>query len=301
MMEGIEMIDIDKLVKSYGKNKVLKEASFHVKENEIFGLLGPNGAGKTTILECVEGLRNYDSGEIKVAGLDPEEAIKRGLIGIQLQSSSLPSSITAVDALKLFCKWKGVPPRYDLLDLFGSKDIYNKQYKTMSTGQKRRLHLALALVHDPKIVFLDEPTAGLDVEARVVLHNQIKNLKEKGVTIILASHDMAEVEALCDRVGILVNGKIKKIGTPSEIVLEVRRETIIKIKLDRKMKDTRFNNLQLQNYNDDYYYYFRTDDILEGLNELTDYIKKNAYKLIDISIDKPTLEERFIQIAEEVN
>lgn len=131
----------------------------------------------------------------------------------------------------------------------------------MSTGQKRRLHLALALAHNPKILFLDEPTAGLDVEARVSLHDEIRKLKQNGVTVILASHDMAEVEALCDRVAILVDGSIRKIGTPSEIVLEVKRETVICVKVDKYLEGVLFDHLQLREKRDGYLYY-NTDDPL---------------------------------------
>ena len=172
------MIEVRGITKRYGNKEVLKNVSFKIEENEVFALLGPNGAGKTTMLECMEGLRGYDEGEIKLMGLSPEEVVKKGIAGIQLQSSSLPDNICAKEAMSLFCTWRGISPRYDLLDVFGLKEISCKQYKTMSTGQKRRLHLALALAHDPKILFLDEPTAELDVEARVALHDQIRKLKQ---------------------------------------------------------------------------------------------------------------------------
>ncbi len=292
------MIEVKKIVKRYGSKEVLKRISFEVEENEIFALLGPNGAGKTTTLECMEGLRGYDEGEIRLMGLCPEEAVKKGIMGIQLQSSSLPSNICAKDAMTLFCLWSGVSPRYDLLDVFGLRDVETKQYKTMSTGQKKRMHLALALAKDPKIVFLDEPTAGLDVEARVSLHGEIRKLKQNGVTIILASHDMAEVEVLCDRVGILVDGSIRKIGTPSEIVLEVKRETTIKVRVDKEIDLVQFNHLQLQERCNGYLHY-KSDNPIEGLLALLQYIKNNNYELLDLSIDKPTLEERFIEIARE--
>lgn len=292
------MIEVSAVTKQYGDKEVLKKVSFEIKENEIFALLGPNGAGKTTILECMEGLRKYDNGEIKLMGLDPEEIGKKGFVGIQLQSSSLPNHITAKDAMKLFCIWNGVNPRYDLLGSFELKEIDRKPYKAMSTGQKRKLHLALALANDPKILFLDEPTAGLDVEARVSLHKEIRKLKQKGVTIILASHDMAEVESLCDRVAILVEGSIRKIGTPSEIVLEVRKDTIIKLRLNKILDVFPFQHVQLQKESNGYLH-FVTDDPLQGLIELLQYTKDNNYELLDLSIDKPTLEERYIEIAKE--
>ena len=292
------MIEVREVTKRYGNKEVLKNVSFRIEENEIFALLGPNGAGKTTMLECMEGLRGYDAGGIRLMGLTSEEVVKKGVAGIQLQLSSLPDHISAKDAMNLFCIWNGISPRNDLLQIFGLDDIERKHYKTMSTGQKRKLHLALALAHNPKILFLDEPTAGLDVEARIALHDEIRKLKKNGVTIILASHDMAEVEALCDRVGILVDGSIRKIGTPGEIILEVKQEIIIKIKVDKQMNELPFTHIQLRNESNGYLHY-RTDDPLQGLMELLQYIKDNNFALQDLSIEKPTLEERFIKIAKE--
>lgn len=290
------MIQVKDLKKRYGKNEILKGVSFDVKENEIFGLLGPNGAGKTTTLECMEGLRKFDNGIISICGKSPQKASSEHLIGVQLQSSSLPSGINVKDAMTLFCTWNGISPRIDLLETFELNGMLKKTYKELSTGQKRKLHLALALSHKPKVLFLDEPTAGLDVQARVGLHSEIKKLRQQGVTIILASHDMAEVAALCDRIGILVNGKIRKIGTPNEIVLEVKRETIIKVKIDGKIDSNRLSALIPVNEVNGYYFY-KTENILDGLENLIVYIKQERLSLIDLVLDKPTLEERYVEIS----
>lgn len=186
-------IEIHDLKISYGDHVVLKGLNFNVLEGEIFALLGINGAGKTTTLECLESLRRYDSGSIKV----------NGTMGIQLQCASLPANIKPMEAIKLFSKWNKATINYEMLNALGIGDLEKKKYEDMSMGQKRRLHLALALISNPDIVFLDEPTAGLDVEGRISLHEQIRKLKNQGKTIILASHDMAEVESLCDRIAIL--------------------------------------------------------------------------------------------------
>ncbi len=290
------MIKVSHLIKHYGQTQVLKDVSFQVHENEIFGLLGPNGAGKTTTLECIEGLRSFDGGTIQVASLNPHQAIKEKIMGIQLQSSSLPGNISAKDAMTLFCKWNNNEPRFDLLKTFGFDGMFHKPYKSMSTGQKRRLHLALALAHNPKVIFLDEPTAGLDVEARVALHQQLKKLKEQGITMILASHDMSEVYDLCDRVAILVDGEIKKIGTPDEIILEVERETIIKAKIDGEIEASQWKHLNpIPQKNG--YIQFKCDDLTQTLETLLATIKEHQCRLIDLSVNKPTLEERFIEIA----
>ena len=186
-------IEVKELKKNYGSHTVLKGINFNVIKGESFALLGINGAGKTTTLECIEGLKKYDSGNI----------IVNGKMGIQLQSASLPEHIRAMEAVWLFAKWNKVKINDSMLTSLGIAEFGKKQYLELSTGQKRRLHLALALIPDPEIIFLDEPTAGLDVEGRILLHEEIRKLKEQGKTIIMSSHDMAEVESLCDRIAIL--------------------------------------------------------------------------------------------------
>lgn len=155
-------IQVDCLVKNYGANRVLKGLTFQVEKGEIFALLGVNGAGKTTTLECMEKLRTYDGGSITI----------NGRMGIQLQSASLPSHIKPMEAIRLFAMWNKVKPNKEMLEALGIDELGKKQYVQLSTGQNRRLHLALALTGDPEILFLDEPTAGLDVEGRVSLHDQ---------------------------------------------------------------------------------------------------------------------------------
>ena len=177
-------IQVRGLKKSYGSHMVLNGIDVQIEKGEIFALLGVNGAGKTTTLECIEGLRRYDSGSIMV----------NGRMGIQLQSSSLPAHIKPMEAVKLFAKWHKTTIDHAMLEALGIKEMEKKQYIQLSTGQKRRLHLALSLINDPDVVFLDEPTAGLDVEGRLSLHEQIRKLSAHGKTIVLASHDMAEVE-----------------------------------------------------------------------------------------------------------
>jgi len=294
------VITVKNLKKNYGKETVLKGIEFTVNEKEIFALLGPNGAGKTTTLECMEGLRDYDEGEIRILEESPKKALKNGTIGIQLQSSSLPNNITVKDAMQLFCYWNQITFREDLLERFGIKALENKPYKALSTGQKRKLHLALGLTHEPKVLFLDEPTAGLDVEARAHLHREIKKLKEKGTTIILASHDMAEVENLCDRIGIIVQGKMRAIGNPKEIVEEVEKDQWVEVQWKGNLPEMNFANLSdhqmIQGV-----HRFRTEKRLEGLREILDFTEKNGLNLSDIRLRKPSLEERFMEIAKEGN
>lgn len=264
-------IRVDGIIKSYGNNPVIKGISFNVTQGEIFALLGTNGAGKTTTLECIEGLRKYDSGTVTV----------NGKIGVQLQSSSLPANIKVTEAMKLFSKWSKVTVDNALFTAFGLDELKNKQYKDMSTGQKRRLHLALALIGNPDIVFLDEPTAGLDVEGRVSLHEQIRKLKAEGKTIIMASHDMAEVESMCDRIAILKNGNIAFLGTASELTVQIGMQCTIHIKTD-KGEDI-----------------FTSDNIGETLLTQLENYKKRKIAVLDVKIERATLEQRFIDIARE--
>lgn len=264
-----DAIQVRELKKSYGSHIVLKELDFQIESGEIFALLGVNGAGKTTALECIEGLRKYDSGMIAV----------NGKMGIQLQSSSLPAHIKSMEAVKLFAKWNKAKIDYSMLDVLGIKEIEKKQYIQLSTGQKRRLHLALALISDPDIIFLDEPTAGLDVEGRLSLHEQIRKLKSQGKTIVLASHDMAEVETLCDRIAILNNGNIVFCGTASELTDKVGRKYYIHIKTQQGDST------------------FETDNIEDTLISLLGELKQKKIHVLDIKVDRGTLEQHFIEMA----
>ena len=262
-------IEVRGLEKKYGSKMVLKGLDLQIEKGEIFALLGVNGAGKTTTLECIEGLRKYDGGTV----------IVNGKMGIQLQSSSLPAHIKPMEAIKLFAKWNQTSIDNAMLKALGIKEIEKSQYLQLSTGQKRRLHLALALIGNPDIIFLDEPTAGLDVEARLALHEQIRNLKSQAKTIVLASHDMAEVEALCDRIAILNSGKIVFCGTPSELTDKVGRRYYIHLKTQEAEKS------------------FETTNIEDTLISLLTEFKQKKIQVLDIKVDRGTLEEHFIKMA----
>lgn len=262
-------IQIDRLKKSYGDHMVLKGLNFKVIKGEIFALLGVNGAGKTTALECIESLRKYDSGSITV----------NGRMGIQLQSASLPAHIKTMEAVRLFAKWNKTKIDHDMLAALGINELAKKLYTELSTGQKRRLHLALALISDPDIVFLDEPTAGLDVEGRISLHDQIRKLKALGKTIILASHDMAEVESLCDRIAILNDGNIVFWGTVAELTSKIGKRYTLHLKTEQGDEN------------------FETDNIGDTMLTLLEDFKQRGIDVLDISISRGTLEQHFIDIA----
>lgn len=281
-------VKIQGLTKSYGNNNVIKGISFCVNRGEIFALLGANGAGKTTTLECIEGIRRYDSGYITLDGK----------IGVQLQSSSLPKNIKVIEAMNLFCRWNKEALNKESIYNFGLNDIKNKKYMELSTGQKRRLHLALAMIGNPDIIFLDEPTAGLDVEGRVLIHEEIRKLKHHGKTIVLASHDMAEVESLCDRIAILKNGKIAFCGTANELTAEAGDQSNIYIKTASTLGKINLNESEYKG-EEHGYYIFTTKNISDAILELLTVIKQNKKSVLDIKIERPTLEKKFMDIAKE--
>lgn len=279
-------IRVSNLKKKYGNITVLKGISFNVEEGEIFALLGTNGAGKTTTLECIEGIRKYDGGEISTDGK----------IGVQLQSSSLPIGIKGLEALNLFAKWNNTNVDHEFANRLGLNEIMKKEYKSMSTGQKRRLHLALAMTGNPDIVFLDEPTAGLDVEARVALHEEIRRLKSEGKTIIMATHDMAEVENLCDRLAILKDGEIAFIGLVNELTSHMEKTYKIHLKLDKSLEGLKFETCSYSGMEKGYYT-FETNKIDEGLLELLTLAKIEQAMVYDVKIENTSLEDRFMDIA----
>ena len=292
------VLEIKNLIKSYSDREVLHGISFDVTEGDIFALLGSNGAGKTTTLECIEGLRRYDNGEVLFFGKELGRKNLYKQIGIQLQSTALPSNITVMEAYRLFCKANRVKPDRSLPERFGLDKIQNKQYGSMSTGQKRRLHLALALVHNPGVVFLDEPTAGLDVEGQVALHEEILRLKERGTTVIMTSHNMAEVEKLCDRIAIIRDGRVGFIGKPEDFIAAYEETTEIALKTELGYRK---EELEYGEYvkNENGYDIYHTDHLPEALFELLQNRKQQGNKVLDIRINHSSLEDRFMEFSKE--
>lgn len=264
-----DALQVRGLRKSYGKKEVLKGIDLCIRKGEIFALLGVNGAGKTTALECIEGLRKYDGGNISISGS----------MGIQLQSASLPAHIKGMEAVHLFAKWNKAAADTSMLAALGVNSLANKQYQEMSTGQKRRLHLALALISDPDIVFLDEPTAGLDIEGRISLHEYIRTLKAQGKTVLLASHDMAEVESLCDNIAILKDGRIAFAGTVSELTEAVGKHYNICIKTSQGTET------------------FEADNIGESLISILEGYQEKNMDIQDVQVNRGSLEQHFVRIA----
>jgi ABC-2 type transport system ATP-binding protein len=295
------VIEVKDFRKAYGTYVAVDGISFAAKQGEIFGLLGPNGAGKTSTLECLEGLRAPSGGSLRVVGLDPasESRKLRNLIGVQLQSSGLPESITPDEAMKFFCAYHNVAPRFDLLERLGLVEKRNTQFYELSAGQQRRLVLALAVAHNPQVLFLDEPTAGLDVATRVELHGMMRELQAGGTTIILATHDMAEAEQMSDRVAILLKSKIVSIGTPLEITATGAGLTKISVRTQSSSlsaADVTFPAVSQHTLKDEYNIYF-SSDIGPTVSAIIAQISANGDTLIDLRVERPSLEDRFLEIT----
>ncbi len=215
-------IEVFDLVKSYGSLRAVDGVSFTVAHGEFFGILGPNGAGKTTTLEIIEGIRRADSGEVRVLGASPwpRNADLLPRIGVQLQASSFFDKLTAREQIEAFGALYGVPAReaVEWLDLVGLADKADTLENRLSGGQRQRLSIACALVHDPEVVFLDEPTAALDPQARRNLWDVISGIQARGTTVVYTTHYLDEAEALCDRVAIMDAGRIHAMDTPAALV-----------------------------------------------------------------------------------
>lgn len=218
------ILKVENLQKSYGDKQVVKGISFEVEKGEIFGILGPNGAGKTTTLEMIEALRPIDGGEVLLDGLDVKkqpQAVKE-IIGIQLQSSAFFDKINLVEQLQMFASFYGT--KINAMELLEDVELTDKAtsyVEKMSGGQKQRFSIATALVNNPRILFLDEPTTGLDPQARRHLWDLIKKIQKRGITVILTTHYMDEAELLCDRVAVMDNGEIIALDSPHALIKQL--------------------------------------------------------------------------------
>ncbi len=215
------VIRVQDLRKAYGRTLAVDGVSFEVARGEIFGLIGPNGAGKTTTMECVEGLRAADSGTIRVLGLDPRRDVRalQQRLGVQLQEAQLQKRITVREAVGLWAALYRAPVDGDrLLDQLGLREKQHAWFMNLSGGQKQRLLIALALINDPEVVFLDELTTGLDPQARRAIWDLVRGIRARGATVFLTTHLMEEAERLCDRVAIIDRGRLVDLGTPAELI-----------------------------------------------------------------------------------
>jgi ABC-2 type transport system ATP-binding protein len=237
---GEPIIQVEDLFKSYGAVEAVRGVSFAVEEGEVFGLLGPNGAGKTSCVEILEGLRTADRGKVRVCGLDPQTSGERfkEKIGAVLQATALPDKLRVKEAIDLFAQfYRKRANTDDLLRRFQLDEKRNAFYSHLSGGQKQRLALAMALVNDPEVVFLDEPTAGLDPQVRREIYDIIEELKGGKKTVLLTTHYIEEAERLCDRVAIVDHGRVIAHGTPRELKQRSAGQTRIEVRLARPLTD----------------------------------------------------------------
>ncbi|WP_185995138.1 ABC transporter ATP-binding protein [Nocardioides campestrisoli] len=222
-------VQVSDLRKAYGDRTAVDGISLEVRPGEVFGILGPNGAGKTTTVECVAGLRTGDSGSVRVHGLDPwtQRAEVTRIVGVQLQESRLQDKITVREALELWSEFYDDPvPWQGLVERLGLTDHVDARFAKLSGGQQQRLSIALALVGRPRVAILDELTTGLDPRARHDVWQLVRDLRETGVTVLLVTHLMEEAQALCDRIAIIADGRIRALDTPDGLIRRASRATV---------------------------------------------------------------------------
>jgi ABC-2 type transport system ATP-binding protein len=297
-------ISVRNLHKSYGNVEAVRGIDFEVQAGEVYGLLGPNGAGKTTTLEILEGLRPRTSGEVSVLGLDPASQSNRikDRIGVCLQATNLPDKMKVHEALELFAAFYTRHTDRDKLlkrlQLWEKKDAL---YKSLSGGQKQRVALALALVNEPALLFLDEPTTGLDPQVRHEIHGQIQELKEDRRSILITTHYIEEAERLCDRVAIIDAGKIIELGTPREIQQRVLGHTVVEVTTNEAMPfDKLPESLRQEKYatrDDGKTFSMQSETPAALIVELVKWIDLHGLRLLDIHMKRPTLEDVFIELT----
>jgi ABC-2 type transport system ATP-binding protein len=289
------------LKKSYGRTVAVQDVSFDVQPGEIFGLIGPNGAGKTTTMECVEGLRRPDAGAISVLGLDPARDARRlqDRIGVQLQEAQLQKRIKVREAVALWAALYRAPANGDrLIEQLGLTDKRNAWFMTLSGGQKQRLFIALALINDPELVFLDELTTGLDPQARRAIWDLVRGIRQRGKTVLLTTHLMEEAERLCDRVAIIDHGRIIDVGTPAELVRRHCPERTVIVETDDLAAPERFLSIphveSVDRQGSQVTVRGRGDDLV---TQVIQCVAEHRMRVIDFRTEVPTLEDVFLRVT----
>ncbi len=295
------IVEVTNLNKSYGSLKAVDGLSFSVEPHEIFGLLGPNGAGKTTTLECIEGLRSFNSGKISVLNMNPdtEGPELRRRIGIQLQESALPDDIKVWEAMDLYASfYKSSIVWHPLLDKLGLSEKKNARFSRLSGGQKQRLYIALALVNDPEVVFFDELTTGLDPQSRRTMWDLVREVRDQGKTVILTTHFMDEAEMLCDRLIIIDHGRIIAEGTPESLIRKQQLENRVVFTSNAELADDTFNSISsIQRFEKENKRYVISGhgDLL--IKEVIDFMVEHKIHFQDIRSEHPTLEDVFLTLT----
>lgn len=298
-----KVMQVEHLRKVYGSVVAVEDVSFAVEQGEIFGMVGPNGAGKTSTAECAEGLRTASGGTIRVLGLDPQaDRYKvRSHIGVQLQESALQDRLKVWEALDLFASF--YPRSVDkeaLLEQVGLTEKRNARFAKLSGGQKQRLFIALALVHDPEIVFLDELTTGLDPQARRTMWDMVRGIRERGKTVFLITHSMEEAERLCDHVAIVDHGRIVALDSPHHLVSDLGADNRVVFTVDGTPDLKRLQALHevscVQQLEDIVVISGKGDgDAL--LSSVVTALPASGIRYHDLHTERPTLEDVFLQLT----
>ncbi|MGA2712270.1 MAG: ABC transporter ATP-binding protein [Bryobacteraceae bacterium] len=297
-------ISVTGLTKNYGDVQAVRGIDFEVATGEVFGLLGPNGAGKTTTVEILEGIRQRTGGEVRVLNFDPDKQKTqlKDRIGVCLQATNLPDKLKVIEALQVFGSlYSRMLKPDDLLARLQLKDKREAFYSTLSGGQKQRLAIALGLINDPSLLFLDEPTTGLDPQVRLEIHALIKELRSEKRTILLTTHYIQEAESLCDRVAIVDSGKVIAIGTPRELQERSAGKSTIEILCDRTLSGLPMPDwpdaLQTRLTDDGRRLTVASTRPARTLVEIVKWVDAQGIGLEDVHLARPTLEDVFIELT----
>ncbi|MCH8872907.1 ABC transporter ATP-binding protein [candidate division KSB1 bacterium] len=296
-----KVIEVKNLRKTYGSVVAVEEISFEVYEGEIFGMVGPNGAGKTTTVECVEGIRKPDKGELRILGLDPQKEgySLRQRIGVQLQETALQDHLKVWEALDLFASFYSHPVDWQiLLEKMNLAEKRNAAFNKLSGGQKQRLFIALALVNNPELVFFDELTTGLDPQARRNMWDMVRDIREQGKTVVLTTHFMEEAERLCDRVAIVDQGRIVALDTPENLIRNLGAENRVVFTINGEFKADKLNELasvtRVEQSSDRCEIYGWDEKLIV---DVVNALSKNGCPFRDLRTEQPTLEDVFLALT----
>jgi ABC-2 type transport system ATP-binding protein len=301
-MEAI--IRVQQLTKSYGDVRAVQGIDLEVRSGEIFAMLGPNGAGKSTTVEILEGLRPRDGGEVSVLGIDPARDANRlkSRIGVVLQQSVFPNKIRVVEVIELYGRlYNANPNSKELLERFALSEKASAFYTNLSGGQKQKLALILAMINDPPLVFLDEPTTGVDAHSRRAIHDWLRQLRAEGRTVFLTTHYIHEAEQLADRVAIVARGKIVKQGTLEQIQAGLTVESEIRVRTTRPLNIDALLSLPgvASVQSDNGTSSLRVASPAQAVTHLVRYLDSQNNELLDVAISRPTLEDVFLKVTGE--
>jgi len=294
----MSVIEVKNLSKRYGETVAVRDVSFAVEAGEIFGILGPNGAGKTTTVETIAGLRRGDGGSVEVLGRDPRDPELRTLVGVQLQESQLPEKMSVREALELYTAFYPQPADWPALAAeLGLDGVLKTRFGKLSGGQKQRLSIALALIGNPRIAILDELTTGLDPQARRDTWDLIESIRDRGVTVLLVTHFMAEAERLCDRLAVIDAGQVIALDTPAGLVAAVSAEQRLRFRPSRPLDDRVLTDLP--EVREVRHHGSQLEIIGDGnvVHAVTALLAANQIIAADLRVEQASLDDAFVKLT----